>query len=176
MKRIIAFAGSNSKTSINKQLAVHVAQQVNGSEAEVLDLNDYQLPIYGIDHEQEKGIPNNAHEFLSKIKEADGVILSLAEHNGAYSAVFKNLLDWMSRIDNKLFGDTPMLLMATSPGGRGGLTVLELGKSLFPYIGGNIVADFSLPSFGQNFTEKGIADEGLNTKLNEAVKTFEESI
>jgi len=176
MKKIIAFGGSNSKASINKQLATFAASLVKDVETEVLDLNDFSLPVYGIDLESESGIPENANLFLQKIKSADGIVLSLAEHNGAYATVFKNILDWMSRIDGKLWSDIPMLLMATSTGARGGMSVLELGKSRFPYMGGNIVGDFSLPSFGQNFSSEGIKDEVLAGKLNEAVKTLSEAI
>lgn len=176
MKKVIAFAGSNSKNSINKQLAIYSAGLVENVNIEVLDLNDYQLPIYGIDLENEKGIPKNANTFLDLVKTSDGIVLSLAEHNGAYSSVFKNILDWMSRIDGKLWNDIPMLLMATSPGGRGGASVLELAKSRFPYMGGNIVAGFSLPSFGQNFTPEGIADLELANKLSDAVSRFSKAI
>ncbi len=176
MKKIIAFAGSNSKNSINKQLATFAAQQVNNSELEVLDLNEYELPMYGIDYETEYGIPSNAQNFLEKIKSSNGIVLSLAEHNGAYASVFKNLFDWMSRIDGKLWSDIPMLLMATSPGGRGGATVLEVAKGRFPYMGGNIVADFSLPFFGDNFSEEGIKDQELNTAFKESIDIFEKAL
>ena len=120
MKKIIAFAGSNSKQSINKKLAEYVANQIEDVNTEILDLNDYELPIYGMDYEIAHGIPDNAKVFLDKIKSSDGIVLSLAEHNGAYASVFKNIFDWISRIDGKLWSDIPMLLMATSPGGRGG--------------------------------------------------------
>jgi chromate reductase len=176
MKKIIAFAGSNSKNSINKELATYAARQISNVEVEVLDLNDFELPLYGIDLENEEGIPDNAHTFLDKIKMSDGIVLSLAEHNGAYASVFKNLFDWMSRIDGKLWNNKPMLLMATSPGGRGGATALEIAKGRFPYMGGNILADFSLPSFGQNFSEQGIVDDELNTKFRESINAFQKSL
>lgn len=176
MKKIIAFAGSNSSTSINKQLAAYAASLVNNVEVQVLDLNDYELPLYGIDLENEHGIPDNAHKFLDLIKSTNGIVLSLAEHNGAYATVFKNLFDWMSRIDAKLWSDKPMLLMATSPGGRGGATVLEVAKGRFQYMGGNIVGSFSLPSFGDNFTDGKVSNESLNADLLEEVKQFEESL
>ncbi|WP_298420010.1 NAD(P)H-dependent oxidoreductase [uncultured Kordia sp.] len=169
MKTIIAFAGSDSKNSINKKLAAYAANLVEGATVKVLDLNDYELPLYGMDREVANGIPDNAHIFLKEIQEADGIVLSLAEHNGAYATVFKNIFDWMSRIDGKLWSNKPMLLMATSPGGRGGQTVLDIAKGRFPYMGGNIVADFSLPSYGDNFSENGIKDEALAQKLEEAV-------
>ena len=176
MKHILAFAGSNSKNSINKQLAIYAASLVDGVEVEVLDLNDYELPLYGIDLENEHGIPNNAHKFLDKIKSSDGIVLSLAEHNGAYAAAFKNTYDWMSRIDNKLWSEKPMLLMATSPGGRGGATVLEIAKGRFQYMGGNVVADFSLPSFMNNFSEEKITDSDLNAQLLEKIKVFQSNL
>lgn len=176
MKNIIAFAGSSSKNSINKQLAIYVANQFKGVEIRVLDLNDFELPLYGIDYETEYGIPDNAQKFLDEIKAADGIVLSLAEHNGAYSTVFKNIFDWMSRIDGKLWSDKPMLLMATSPGGRGGATVLEIAKGRFPHMGGNIIADFSLPLFTQNFSENGIVDAKLKQDLSEAISKFEKAI
>ncbi|MCO4822342.1 MAG: NAD(P)H-dependent oxidoreductase [Flavobacteriaceae bacterium] len=176
MKKVMAFAGSNSKNSINKTLSAYTASQLTNVEVEVLDLNDFELPVYGIDYEIANGIPNNAQIFLDKIKSSDGIVLALAEHNGAYASVFKNIFDWMSRIDGKLWSDVPMLLMATSPGGRGGETVLDIAKGRFPYMGGNIVADFSLPSFGQNFSEEGILDSELNTKLQAAIHALQNAL
>ena len=132
MKNILAFAGSNSKTSINKQLVTFAGNTIDAVKLTVLDLNDFNLPLYGIDLENEKGIPKEAEAFFNHIKTTDGIILSLAEHNGAYATVFKNLMDWLSRIDGGFFNDKPVLLMATSPGERGGQSVLEIAKDRFP--------------------------------------------
>ncbi|MEM7087861.1 MAG: NAD(P)H-dependent oxidoreductase [Bacteroidota bacterium] len=176
MKNILAFAGSNSKNSINKRLATYAAHQIEGAETTVIDLNDFELPMYGIDLENEHGIPDNAHRLLDLIKNSEGIVLSLAEHNGSYAAVFKNAYDWMSRIDNKLWSDVPMLLMATSPGGRGGASVLNTAANGFKHLGGNVVATFSLPSFGSNFSEVGITDSDLNIQLNTAIATLTAAI
>ena len=176
MKKIIALAGSNSKESINKRFANYAAKQINNTELISLDLNDFDLPLYGIDLENESGIPNEAHRLFDTVKSADGLVISLAEHNGSYSTAFKNALDWMSRIDGKLWGQKPMLLMATSPGGRGGKTVLAGALGYFPHLGGNIVADFSLPSFYDNFSEEGLKDSALNTVLNEKISLLEKAL
>ena len=173
MKQIVAFAGSNSKQSINKKLAVYASSLVSNAEVKILDLNDFELPLYSIDLENEQGIPENAQRFLDYIKSSDGIILSLAEHNGAYSSAFKNLFDWMSRIESKLWSHKPMLLMATSPGARGGGSVLDIAKNRFPFNGGHIVSNFSLPNFGDNFKDDKIIDSNLNTRLLEAVNTFQ---
>jgi len=176
MKKIIAFAGSDSKTSINKQLATFASTLVENVEVMVLDLNDFDLPLYGMDHEIAHGIPDDAHKFLDHIKSNDGIILSLAEHNGAYATVFKNLFDWMSRIDGKLWSEKPMLLMATSPGARGGATVLDIAQGRFQYMGGNIVGKFSLPSFSDNFSAGKITNKELNDQLKEEVQQFQDSL
>jgi NAD(P)H-dependent FMN reductase len=176
MKNIIAFAGSNSKKSINKDLATYASSLLEQVDVNVLDLNDFELPLYGIDYEIAHGIPDNALKFLELIKSSNGIILSLAEHNGAYATVFKNLFDWMSRIDGKLWSDKPMLLMATSPGARGGATVLDIAKGRFPFMGGNIVADFSFPSFGDNFKDGKVINEDLNADLLKQVELFQKAL
>ena len=173
MKKIVAFAGSNSKKSINKELAIFTARLVENVEVQVLDLNDYQMPIYGIDVENESGIPQKAQEFLKILHRADGIVLSLAEHNGNFASVFKNIYDWSSRIEKEVWNHTPMLLMATSPGARGGASVLSLAKNGFPYLGGNIVADFSLPSFYDNFKDGEVVNQELSTVLKEQVSVFQ---
>ncbi|MGC6430663.1 MAG: NADPH-dependent FMN reductase [Jejuia sp.] len=176
MKKIIAFAGSNSKTSMNKQLAVYASSLVQDVEVSVLDLNDYELPLYGIDLENEMGIPENAQIFLDEIKASDGIVLSLAEHNGAYATVFKNLFDWMSRIEGKTFLGKPMLLMAASPGGRGGASVLQIAQDRFPRHDANIVEVFSLPNFGANFSDEKIINSELDAEIKEKVNTFQKAL
>ena len=176
MKNIIAFGASNSKTSINKQLATYASSLLKNTEVEVLDLNDFDVPTYSVDLEGKSGIPDNAKQLLNKIIASDGLIISLAEHNGAYTAIFKSLFDWMSRIDVKLFKQKPMLLMSTSPGARGGQSVFEIAENRFPIHDANIVAKFSLPSFNDNFKEDKIVDADLKTSLLEAVNTLAERL
>ena len=168
--KILAFGASNHKNSINKKLATHIAKKFNTS-IEVLDLNDYEMPIYSIDREIENGVPNLAKNFAQKIDDADLVIISLAEYNGAYSVAFKNIFDWISRIPNRnVFNDKKIFLSATSPGDRGGISVLEIAKNRFPFNGGEIIADFSLPYFSENFDEeKGIINEEKKQELQEKI-------
>ena len=176
MKRIIAIGGSSSKNSLNKKFATYVAEQVPNTEIVVVDLSTLDLPLYSIDKELESGISKVAQDLYDLIKSVDGVVISLAEHNGSYSTAFKNALDWLSRINQKLWQNKSMLLLATSPGPRGGLSVLETAKNTFPYLGGNVVADFSLPSFNDNFSKRGLKDSVLNESLNEKISLFEQSI
>ena len=173
MNQVLVFAGSNSNKSINKKLAIYASTFIKNLKIKILDLNDFELPIYSEQHQTDFGIPENAIEFLSNIKHSEGIILSLAEHNGAYTAAFKNLFDWMSVKDSKLWSNIPMLLLATSPGTRGGKSVLEIAKSRFPYMGGNIIDTFSLPLFSDNFKENKIINSDLNEVLKLKVKSLE---
>jgi NAD(P)H-dependent FMN reductase len=175
MKKILAFAGSNSKNSINKQLAVYTASNVENVTLDVADLNEYPMPIFSLE-EEEKGFPKFAIAFNELLSKYDGFVVSLAEHNGSYAAVFKNIFDWTSRIDRKVFKDKPLLLMASSPGGRGGASVLETAANTFPHLGGNVVAKFSLPNFYDNFKDDKLVNLELKESLSLVVKEFQRAI
>ncbi len=169
MKKIIAFAGSSSQNSINKKLATYAAHLFQNATLEVLDLNDYEMPIYSTDREKENGVPELAIDFFSKITQADIVVVSLAEHNGAYATAFKNVFDWVSRHNNKLFQQKPVLLLATSPGPRGGMGVLEIAKDRFPRHDAQLIGTFSLPSFNDNFQDGKISNPELDSELRSIV-------
>ncbi|NHM08282.1 NAD(P)H-dependent oxidoreductase [Flavobacterium sp. CYK-4] len=174
MKKIIAFGGSSSRNSINKQLAVYAANLFENAQVEVLDLNDYEMPLFSVDREKENGIHNLAHDFYAKLGSADLIVISLAEHNGAYSSAFKNILDWTSRINNKTFQQKPMLLMATSPGARGGATVLDIASKRFAFQGAELKGTFSLPTFFENFDAvHGIINPGHKKELDDIIQSIE---
>lgn len=175
--KILAFAGSNSRESINKQLAEYAAKQFEDAEVEVLDLNDYEMPIFSVDREIHEGIPALALRFAEKIDAAELLIIALAEHNSSYSVAFKNIFDWISRIkDRKHFGEKPVFLLATAPGPGGGKNVVAAFEARAPFSGANILKSFILPKFKETFnTEKGILDEEKNAEFQDkltAVKNF----
>jgi len=165
-KKIIAFGASSSKSSINKQLAIYAVGLFENVKIEILDLNDYEMPVFSVDKQAENGIHPLAHDFYAKIGGADLIVISFAEHNGNFSSAFKNVLDWASRINAKTFQEKPVLLLATSPGARGGSSVLDIATKRFPFQGGIVKGSFSLPSFNDNFdSEKGITNEELKNQL-----------
>ena len=177
MKRILVFAGSTSRESINNKLASFTATLLNQASATILDLNDFEMPLYSIDREKQNGIPEQAHQFKAEIQKADGIMMSLAEHNGSYAAAYKNVYDWVSRIKGNMWEDKPILLMAASPGGRGGKSVLQAARNRLPFQGGKVVATFSLPDFRDNFEEeRGLTNPELLETLKEQVAIFQKSL
>ena len=173
MKNVVALGASSSEASINKQFASWVAQQVNEVEVDVLDLNDFEMPLYSVDLERLEGVPQKAVAFRDQLQAADGIVISFAEHNGSYTAAFKNIFDWFSRIQKPIWMEKPMLLLAAAPGPRGGKNVLDLAVKTFPYQGGNVAASFSLPKFRDNFSaEEGIVNPELKSEFEEALRLF----
>lgn len=155
MTTILAFGASTSSASINHKLAIHAANlaaaSIEDGTVEVLDLNDYEMPIYSQDRQDADGIPEPAQRFYDVIGAADAIIISFAEHNGSYSAAFKNVYDWASRIDMQVYQNRPVLMLATAPGGRGGQGVLEAAKTPAPFFGADLQGTLSVPSFYDNF-------------------------
>jgi NAD(P)H-dependent FMN reductase len=170
--KILAFAGSTSSTSINRELVKFVLKSFKEDEINFIDLNDFSMPVFSVDLEK-KGFPDEAHSFLNQIEDCDAIICSLAEHNRSYSAAFKNIFDWASRINVKVFQNKPMLLMSTSPGGYGGGNVMNTAKTFFPQFAADVKETFSLSKFYENFDlESGIINPEMLKDLNEKIESF----
>ncbi len=172
--KILAFGASTSKSSINQQFAHFAAHQFEG-EINMIDLNDFEMPLFSVDKEKENGYPDEAYELHEIIENSDLLVISMTEHNGSYSAAFKNTLDWCSRLNNNVFHDKPMLLISTSPGKLGAKFVLETALSRFPRHSANIIGHFSLPSFEANFQD-GIVNDELKKEFTDLVENVKETL
>ncbi|MEO0461508.1 MAG: NAD(P)H-dependent oxidoreductase [Pseudomonadota bacterium] len=133
--KVLAFAASNSRNSINRALVDYAAAKLKAeilpqAIVEFLDLNDFEMPIYSIDRETNSGIPAEAQAFFDKIGTADAILISFAEHDGFVTAAWKNIFDWMSRIEMKLWQGKPMVMLAATPGQRAGAGVLGSQQGL----------------------------------------------
>lgn len=170
--KILTFAASNSKDSINHKLAVFTASLVKKAKIETIRIDDYELPIFSIEREHELGHPSLAKKFYEKIGSADALIISYAEHNGNYTAAFKNLFDWTSRINGKVFQNKPTLMLSTSPGKRGAASVLNLAVTSAPFYGADLRASISIPSFFDAFDLKTetIIDQEITASLKKATE------
>lgn len=168
---IIAFAATSSTKSINKKLVTYAASLLENVSVDILDLNDFEIPLFSQDREAELGQPQLAKDFLAKLNEADALIISFAEHNGSYTAAYKNLFDWCSRIQQKVYQNKPVVLLATSPGKGGASNVLAQAVNSMSFFGAEVKGSFSLPDFNNNFDVENnkITDVQLERKLREEV-------
>ncbi|MEM7485963.1 MAG: NAD(P)H-dependent oxidoreductase [Bacteroidota bacterium] len=172
MASILAFAGSNSSTSINHKLVNYTTVLIETHKTQLYDMTRYPFPMYSEDDERQKGFSNSLVELKNDIQRADALLISVNEHNGNPSAYFKNLLDWLSRLERKFLQDKTVFLMSTSGGKSGGANSLEVVKNMLPRFGAEIVSTFSLPSFKENFSANGISDDALRSEHQKALDTF----
>jgi chromate reductase len=174
MKKILAFAGSNSSTSINHALILNVTSRVTEKQIKIIRLDDYPLPIFSEDLERDEGFPSMLKALLRVIKEADAFIISVNEHNGSASAFFKNVMDWLSRIEYKFLADKKVLLFSASTGKRGGLSSYEYTKGVLPRYGAVVVEGLNFPSFAENFSveEKKITNDKLDSQIDDLLANF----
>lgn len=170
MKKILAFAGSNHVKSINHQLVEFTASLMTNYEVNVLDIRDWEVPIYSLNMDPDQ-TPEQITELIALIKTHDGFIISSPEHNGGTPAFLKNIIDWLSRRGDKVFDKKPLLVMSTSPGARGGATNLEYLVRSLPYQGATIGASYSLPSFFDNFKDGKVVGDQLG-ELQKNVEDF----
>lgn len=128
--QIVTLAGSIREGSLNAELARAAASTAGdrGAEGTFLDLSRYLLPLYNADLESSRGVPDKAVEIAQRVMAADALIIASPEYNGAYTALLKNTIDWVTRVDFGAWA-RPTALMSATPGrtgGRRGLQVLRL--------------------------------------------------
>lgn len=173
MKKLLAFASSNSPTSINHQLVFHVTGKITSTSVNLIKLTSFDIPMYSIVLEKE-GIPKAVEELYKTILEHEGLIISVNEYNQNVSGYFKNILDWLSRVDRKFLQNKKILLMSTSPGERGGASAFEYSEKVFARFGGEVIESFKFPEFYKNFNseENKIINELFELGLNDVLTNF----
>lgn len=137
--KILAFAGSLRKDSLNKKLVKIAAEGAKkaGAEVTLIDLKDYPLPIFDQDLAESAGFPENALKLKKLFSEHHGFLIASPEYNSSMTAVLKNVVDWVSRpVDPKEaflrdFQGKGIVLMSASPGQLGGLRGLVHVRAMF---------------------------------------------
>lgn len=162
--KILAFAGSTRKESLNKKL-VHVAAEgarAAGAEVTVVDLHDYPMPLFDGDLEVASGMPEKALALKKMLREHDGLLIASPEYNSGYSAVLKNTIDWLSRQSEpgekalSAFAGKYAALMSASPGALGGLRGLYQLRELMQNISVTVMPRMqSVPQAQAAFDEQG---------------------
>lgn len=179
--KILAFAGSAREGSFNKKLVKIAAAgaEAAGVEVTYLDFRDLPMPLYDGDLEAKSGLPDTVRQFKTLMKAHQGLLIACPEYNSSITPLLKNAIDWASRPE----ADEPPLacfrgkaaaLMATSPGGLGGLRGLTHVRSILQNIGVLVIPDQKAVS---NATAAFGADEQLvDEQQQTAVKGLGQSL
>ncbi|MEM7474086.1 MAG: NAD(P)H-dependent oxidoreductase [Planctomycetota bacterium] len=161
--KILAFAGSVRETSFNRTLLSLACQKASdaGGEVTVVDLKQFEIPLYDGDLEKSKGIPDGAQKLHSMLGSHDAILVASAEYNGSVSGVLKNAIGWISRPQ----GDARHLagfkgkvagLLAASPGVMGGFHGLVRLRDILGYIlPEQVLVAKSHAAFDENGSLKG---------------------
>jgi NAD(P)H-dependent FMN reductase len=157
--RILCFAGSARRASLNKKLAAVAAEAVRaaGGAATLIDLADYPLPVYHGDLEAEHGVPSLARALAELIRAHAGLLIASPENNTSVSALLKNTLDWISRIKEvDVLQGRIAALFAASPGAFGGVRGLYHLRAILNSLGVEVLAQqFVLPRARAAFDPQG---------------------
>ena len=174
MTRILVFAGSARKDSLNARLANAAAQAIRaaGADATLLDMRDYEMPLYDGDLEADAGLPENARRFKKLLRGHDGFLVACPEYNGSVTPLFKNTIDWASRAEGDekpvdAFEGQVAAVVSASPGALGGLRGLVHARQILANIGVLVVpGQLSLGKAHEAFGGDGaLQDNGQAAKL-----------
>ncbi len=161
--KILAFAGSSRIASFNKKLVKFAAEGAKkaGAEVRYIDLLDYPMPLFNEDLETVEGLPQKVVEFKHLLREHQGFLISCPEYNGSITPLLKNTIDWASRpeLNEKplsCFKGKVAALLATSPGGLGGIRGLVHVRAILEGIGVFVIPEQkAIPHAEQAFDDSG---------------------
>jgi len=182
MAKLLAFAGSARKHSLNKKLLKIAAAgaEAAGAEVTLIDLVDFEMPIFNQDLESEQGMPGKAGEFKKLMTAHDGFLIASPEYNGAFSPLLKNTIDWASRSESD--NEPPLVayrgktaaIMATSPGGLGGMRGMVMLRMLLGNLGVIVLPDQqAVPNGFKVFNDDGSMNDD---KLEKRISTLGENL
>ncbi len=162
---LIAWSGSIRAESVNTQLldrALALVGSHDGVTVDRVNLADFEMPLYNQDlQEASDELPEVVTQLGDRITAADAVLIASPEYNGGYSPLFKNVIDWVTRINMFLFANKYMGVLVTTPGSmggvRGGAQMAQLFENMFLPVH---QPPFSLGKFYEAIAEESI--EGLD--------------
>jgi chromate reductase, NAD(P)H dehydrogenase (quinone) len=172
--KILAFSGSARRDSFNSKLVAIAAGGAKqaGAEVTLINLADFEMPLFNQDLEAEKGLPAATVALKKLFAEHHGLLISCPEYNSSITPLLKNTIDWVSR---QASGETALsaykgkvaTLMSASPGGLGGLRGLVTVRSILGNIGVVVLPEqIAVPTAHQAIEANGrLKDEKMQASI-----------
>ncbi len=179
--KILCFASSLRSGSLNKKY-VRVAHTqlsgIPGVEAQLIELNDFQLPIFDQDIE-DKEFPLVAQRLAELVRGSQAVVVSTPEYNGSITPLLKNTVDWLSRAraPNPWPG-RHVLLLGASPGALGAVRGLWHSRIPFEALGCHVYPEMSGLARAQDAFDDhgGLKEAATADRLNKLLTGFVEHL
>jgi len=110
-KKYVGICGSLRKNSRNMGMLRYASENMPaGTALEILDISS--IPFYREDMPK----PESVKHLAEKVREADGLVLAVAEYNYSYAPALKNALDWLSREKGELLAGKTCAMMGAAGG------------------------------------------------------------
>src|SRR3954468_21415906 len=97
--RILAFAASLRRGSLNRKLveqAAAIAKKA-GAEVHLAEFRDFDMPLYDGDVNEKSGLPPGAEALRQQVEACDALLIATPEYNYSIPGTLKNAIDWVSR-------------------------------------------------------------------------------
>lgn len=172
LPRILAFSGSARRESLNQKLLMATAEaaRASGGEVTAIMLNDYELPLYHGDLEDEKGLPENAAKLVRLIEEHQGLLIASPEYNSQITPLLKNTIDWCTRADENPFRGKVAAVVSGSPGAFGAIRAMTQLRQLLTHLGCHVIpAQCVVPLADKAFDAAGRLEDARAKKAATAV-------
>lgn len=135
-------------------------KETNLATTELLDLKEYNFPIFEGTLTTLIDPAENVLEFATKIKSAGGIIIVTPEYNGGYPASLKNAIDLLY----EEWKHKPIAIVTVSSGPfAGSQALVSLQFTLWKMRAWTIPAMFSVPTVDKAYDEKGKPMDKLNS-------------
>jgi NAD(P)H-dependent FMN reductase len=140
----------------------HYLTTVYKCKVELVDLKEYNFPVFEERLRLQKNPSETVKEFASIITNADGVLIVTPEYNGGYPASLKNCIDLLYDEWHR----KPVCISTVSDGVFGGAQVItSLQFSLWKIRAWVVPAMFPVPKVNETFREDGTpVDENIHKR------------
>lgn len=174
--KVLAFAASLRRGSLNRKLVTLAAEEARsaGAEVDLADFREFDLPVYDGDLDAASGLPPGGVALRRRIEAADALVIAAPEYNFSIAAPLKNAIDWVSRARPMPWRGKSVLLISASPSPMGGIRGLWQTRIPLEGCGALVFPDmFALPHADAAFDEAGrLRDPAVAERLQRQVIGF----
>ncbi|QLK26398.1 NAD(P)H-dependent oxidoreductase [Natrinema zhouii] len=148
---------SHTRTALEVTLS---AAQRAGATTELLDLREYELPIFDADRDREDA--GDAEALAARVRDADTIILGSPMYHGSYASPLKTAIDYCGFDE---FADATVGLLAVS-GGAFPVTALEHMRSVCRALNAWVIPhEAAIPNASAAFEDGEFVDPKLEKRI-----------
>ena len=181
MAKLLVFSGSSRRESVHTRLAVLLASvaEQEGAQTTLIRLEDFDIPIYNGDLEEEHGLPGDIKRLKALLSENTGLIITCPEYNGFMTPLLINTISWCTRSEEATpdlsgFADKAVLVASGSPSSLGGIRANTHLKTMLSGIGAIVFPQsLTVPATHQAFdSHGGLAQASMGERIERTLQNF----